>query len=446
MIGGAILFLLTQLALLLFGLPVAFAPSMRNLGWPARLSAAFLLGAVLVTVEGTLLSLFGVKWGERSLALPLIVFSLLSSWRLAKRTSTTPPAERVPIGNGLMVACGVPLAATLTHLVLSVWYGLATSVEFIERWGVKAARYAQAKGVEAEFLRSPFAVHAGGGEPELFSTTLAWSVLLTGDDVWTFGTLTALLWFAVAVALVFAIFNRAMEREHALVAGTAWTVVAALALVHSKSAGAADAALLAFVTVALLALSVEAAGRPEMRLLAAIGMAGAVLTTNEGLLFVAVLFAGWLLKRFLTNRERMLHDAFWYAAWPLLAIGSWWAFRLTKGIVSPDATPEDFARTTTLAWRTEDFLLQFDAGSYGLSWLLPLLLLLAARRRWLDVLPALSLPLLMAFYVVVRAVGGWSPSGLAGTAQPALAALVSAALLVTIGNKASAAPGNRSAM
>ena len=78
-------FLLAQLTFILFGAPAAAHPAVRPLGWPARIAAAFGLGAIALTLEAILFSMFGVRWGNRTMAIPLIVLSALLTWRWSRR-------------------------------------------------------------------------------------------------------------------------------------------------------------------------------------------------------------------------------------------------------------------------------------------------------------------------------------------------------------------------
>jgi hypothetical protein len=440
----------SHLAIIVFGLPVAFHPAFRSMfGWPARLALAFLTGAVALTIEGLLLSLFGVSWGERSLFLPLALLAIVLSVRWGRRPR--PGAQEKPPRPAAttLIASAILIPAALAHLFASILLGRSTSMDFLFFWGVKGARFASARGIDVEFLREPFANHAHANYPPLFPMTLAWSETLSADVIWDAGMLTSGLWLIPAIPLLIAILRRRVGPDAAIAITTFWTIAVATSLSISYSAGNAEAPLLVFVSVAAAALMLERSDEPKaLRAIVAIAAAGMLLTKIEGNVIFFLLIGGWLVREVVLRSPQLAWRFLAMAAPALAAIGTWWLFSLVKGVSLTDPAREQLLNIhfNYVGVIVREMGRNLAAGTYGLSWLLPLIFLMSHPRRSWRFLPGLTLLLgLLAFYFFYYLHSAADPSILISwtasrVSQPALAGLILLAGLVTFAPRPSLRP------
>src|SRR6185369_73792 len=104
-----------------------------------------------LTLEATIFSIAGIPWTIPGLGIPLLLLSIVCAFRWRARPATVRAPARLPRG---VAVCSAAVCA------LSLASSSATSVDFLLFWGVKAARYAEARGFDAGLLRSPFFFHA----------------------------------------------------------------------------------------------------------------------------------------------------------------------------------------------------------------------------------------------------------------------------------------------
>jgi len=429
---SAILFLVAHLLVPAFGAAAAWHPSLRRAPLALRGSAAFLGGAVLLTLEGMLWSLLGVRWTVASLGLPAIALSAGLAWAWARRPAV---AWRREACRPAVAAAGLTaVAAGLLQLLLAAVSGRAASVDLVLFWGVKATHWVAAGGLEAATLAHAFAIHTHPSYPPLFPTVLAWGTLVAGELPWLAVPVTSVLWVAATVPVVLHMLELRVGREHAVAVTGFWTVAVAAALVAGCCAGNAEPALVAYTTTALVAALVVANRR--LGLVAVVAAMGAVLTKNEGGIAVGLTVVGLLLADLFGRRSRPLRGALPLLAGAAVGLSGWLGARLALGLPLTDPIRERaFALSfdhlgTILAAAPQNLA----AGTRGLAWLIPLALLLAVeRRRLVELLPALALAVgLLTFLGVYYLHAHGDPSALISwtlprVTIPALSALILAA-------------------
>jgi hypothetical protein len=431
----ALRFLAAHLALPLLGAAAAFHPEVRRGPLALRVGVAFLAGALALTLEAMLWSLLGVRWSVTSLALPVTGLTLALAWRWGRRPAeewAAAPRSRSVAAAGLLVTAG-----GLAQLAVAAATSRATASDLLLFWGVKALHWASSGGLHPAELSGPFAIHTHTTYPPLYPVVLAWSTLVAGDLPWYTVPIMTLLWVGVAAVLVAHLLARRLRGDHALAVTAFWSVAVCAALGASCSAGNAEAPLLLFEAVALAAVLGERKGdAAKGRFLAALALAGAVLTKTEGAVGAGLLVAGvaardgWWARRLAWAPVARLAFA------PAAAALAWLLVRLALGLPLSDPIREpalavSFAHLGAILAAAPASL---AAGTRGLAWLAPAaLLLLLGRRRLPDLLPALALcGGLLAFLAVyyLHAVGdptrliGWT---LPRVSIPALSALILAA-------------------
>lgn len=431
-----LLFLAAQVMIVVFGLPAAFHPALRRAPLPARMAAAFGTGAVALAFEATLLSTLGLRWNVITLGLPLLAASLgISVWWSRRpyrreRNPAAPPA--------VMAVAAAVMGLALVHLVLALATARATSADFVLFWGVKAARFAAAGGIDAELLGSAFSHHLVPDYPPLVPIVLAWSTLVAGELPWQVAPAASAIWMIAAIPLVLVFLRRRVPAADSVAVAAFWTVALAISMVHSASGGNAEAPLLFFETTAVAALLAETPTEPEAsRFLGAAALSGAVMTKVEGCVAVALIVAGVALRDFRWRRPRVLRGVIRLAGAPLLCLAVWFVYQAVHGLKIGYRTHGDLVGlhlTTALSGMAR----HLQAGTAWLSWLIPLGLLAAcARRVRVDSAPALSLVVgLLAFFLFDYLHDPTDPSVRIGwtlprISQPGLSALILAAGLAS---------------
>ncbi len=184
----------------------------------------------------------------------------------------------------------------LIFLVLSFSSSSATSTDFLLFWGVKAVRFADARGISADFLRDPYTFHAVPEYPPLLPVVQGWGCLLAGKMPWRIAPVFSAMWLALSIPIVLERCRRVLRDDEAASVTGFWTAALSISLAYSYSGGNAEAPLLFFETVALVWLMTEQ-GPSESRFVPMIALCGAALTKVEGSVAVALIVAGTLLQR-----------------------------------------------------------------------------------------------------------------------------------------------------
>ncbi len=392
--AGAAKFLIAQLSLMALGGGAAFHPSVRSMSLPARLAAASCAGAVALCLEATLLSLLGVRWHLANLSLPLALLSLAC----ALRWRSLPSAPRVPVRlrRGVAIGSGLVCGISLLYLVLSFTSSAATSVDFLLFWGVKAVRFADARGLAADFLRDPFASHASLDYPPLVPVIQAWGCLAAGKMPWRAVPALSALWAAAAIPLLFESFRRRLGDDGAAGLAAFWTAAMSVSLAHSYSGGNAEAPLLFFESAALAFLLMERNAR-ESRFVATLALCGAALTKVEGLAAVAFLAAGCCVR----DRGRFGRSLA-MVAWPAACVSVWFLYQASRSLpvgYRPHGGlltlyPEHFAAILGALFRG------VDAGCFWIPWVMALVGLAARPSVWRACAPALALTFGLLVFLV----------------------------------------------
>jgi hypothetical protein len=221
-----------------------------------------------------------------------------------------------------------------------------------------------------------------------------------------------------------------------------WASALALSLAFSYSGGNGEAPLVYFLSVAGAWLLTETPG--ESRLLPACLLAGAALTKQEGLLTALALAAGTAARDAAQRRPRALARGALTAVFPVAAVLVWfgweWISGLPVGYQPP--TPVSQLDLRLIPQIVPDLLRNLDAGTRGLSWALPIALLLFVRPKQgrFALLPAAAAAAaigaaLLATYISPVTIERFDVIGrtLPRACQPALSLLILAAAVRVAG-------------
>lgn len=448
-----LLFGLSHLALPLLGFGAAFHPSVRSLSLLARASAALALGYVALTVTAVAASTVGVSWSLPVLSLPPLLIScvLCRAWRLRP----APPRRPFRPTRAAAVIAAAAGGVGFVQLVWSLVTAAATSKDFLLFWGVKAARFAQARTIDSSLLRWPYFSHAVPDYPPAVPVVQAWSALWSGELQWRVIPVTAALWAIAASPLLLELLRRSASDDHAAAVTGFWLSAVCISLAYSFSGGGAEAPLLFFETLAVVALLVEPAEPSPFRFLPALMLAGAVLTKVEGSVAALLIAAGVSARDFADPRRRaanrpaaLIAAARRLLLGPVAALSVWLLFQATHGLT---VGFRFHGALLTLHSRFFPQILggvprNLGAGTLGLSWAIPAVLLIAARPNLRPLLPALALTVgLLLFLTFDYLHDDRDPSErIRWTAprvsQPALSALILAAGVATARRSSGSVP------
>jgi hypothetical protein len=428
-------FLLATLSLAILGGGAAFHPSLRHASLPARAAAAMGFGAVLLTLAGMLLTAAGVRWSVPALAaIPLAVSLAAGFWWRRRPAVAMPPMTAGRAARWTLVGAGGVSLALLCWALVS---GSATSVDYLFFWGVKAARFADVRGVDVGLLRWPFFVHAVVDYPPLVPIVQAFGAIAAGELPWRTVPLTSLFWVAAAAPLLRSLLRRRLDGDSATAVTAFWIAAMSASVTTSLSGANAEAPLLFFESIAVAALLTEDAA--SSRFLPAWMLAGAVLTKVEGTVGAILIVLGAAAHDVLERRPALLRRSAGLALPPAAALSAWFLFQHHFGL-RPGFRGHGgffalhFDHVGTVLSRLP---LALEAGTFGLSWLLPLVLLIAARPTPGRFLPAFALSAgLLAFLIFDYLHDRENPAiRISWTAprvsQPALSALILASGLAS---------------
>lgn len=437
---NAVPFLFATLSLAILGAGAAFHPSLRQASHPARAAAAFAFGAVLLTLSGMLLTAAGIRWSLPALAAIPLAVSLAAGYAWQRIPAVPVPA--MAAGRGARLALLGVAGISLALLGWALVRGSATSVDYLFFWGVKAARFADVRGVDVELLRWRFFAHAVVDYPPLVPIVQAFGALAAGELPWRTVPLTSLFWVAAAAPLLRSLLRRRLDGDSATALTAFWIAAMSASVTTSLSGANAEAPLLFFESIAVAALLTENAA--SSRFVPALMLAGAVLTKVEGTVGAILIVLGIAARDAIEKRPGILRRSAWLALPPAAAVSAWFLFQQHFGL-----RPGFRGHGGLLALHSDHLgtvlsrlPLALEAGTYGLSWALPLVLLVAARPARLVVgrlLPALTLCAgLLGFLVFDYLHDGKDPAiRISWTAprvsQSALSALILASGLASLG-------------
>jgi hypothetical protein len=304
------------------------------------------------------------------------------------------PAPPRPPGRpsrGIALAAGAIAALSLLLLFWTLVTEGATSVDYLFFWGVKAARFADVRGVDTVLLGWKYFGHGVPDYPPSVPILQAWGALAAGRLPWRFVPVCSLLWIAAAAPLVRALLRRRMSDDAAAAVACFWIAAASITIAQSYSGGNAEAQLLFFETLAVAALLAEDAG--ASRFLPALMLMGAVLTKVEGSAAAGAIIAGAVLRDLLERRGGTLRRALPLVLAPAAGLAAWFAFQWHFGLVVGYRSHGPLLNVSARFLPTilgEGFR-HLDAGTLWLSWAIPIAFLLAARPDPRRLLPALAL-------------------------------------------------------
>lgn len=344
MIELLVMIIATQIATGLFGAGTAFAAG--RVGWPTRLGIAWLSGAALLTVIAPLLSLLG-SWGERSIAIPLLIISAVIGWRSRSRSSSRdeqPAPVTVP-------STTVILAASTALLIAAIASGYALSTSAYSEELAKSERWAS-EGIEPRLFMT-----ASPASPPLPSMVPMWSSMIEPELAREGGGWIVLI---LSMALIAVMYGSAGKLGRSATIGVgAVAVSASVATVGGSLAGASEGWLVWLVPAFALVVSARVAhGGIDITLAALVA-----LSDPHGI-FVVAAVAGALLLR----GERRAAVRCGVAA--LVSLLPWWVLLAVEGVLRVEMP----AAVSVAPWRPSDATLILIAGT-------SLVLIIARGRR-----------------------------------------------------------------
>lgn len=380
------LFLFSAVPLVGFGLGATFHPRLRSLPLISRLGAAYGFGALGLTVEGLLFSLAHIPWSIGTLGIPLALLSFGTAWIWRDHRT-----ERVRTSSSWMPPSFIVSALSATSLALMLVISAATSVDFLLFYGVKAVRFALARGIDLSLLKGPFTFHVVPEYPPLMPIVQAFGVLFAGRLPWRVAPMISWIWFVALLVLLPPLLRRRMSAGAANAVTAFWAAALSLSLASSYSGGNGEAPLLFYETVAGLLLLTESPGEPATRWFSAVALAGAVLTKQEGSIAGVLFAAGVILRDFLEGRAGAVRRAIPLVLVPGLGLALWFGFQWLTGLHVGFRPQTELGHASFGHLRVvlREGLANLKAGSAGFAWILPIALLILSGTRIRAALPAI---------------------------------------------------------
>jgi hypothetical protein len=394
------------LLLPLIGIGIWRLDAVRRLDLGGRIAVAGAAGTAIVAAVLAMLSIVSISW-SRSVVISIIIVITAVSIYLARPLMRR---EKHPI-NRLAMAALIIIAILLTYGLLDARLSCGDLHFF---WGPKAVHFYRDGGITLGFLADPNTVRMNPGYPLLLPLIYVWSETIARQFSWFSAVLSTALFLFGSVALV-----RSTSRDDR--AAVLMAVTLAYAFAIANAAGAGEPLLIFFETLAIVAVTFIRDRRAQI-MLAALGLAGAVMTKIEGATFaIAVVIALVVVRR--TFKRAML-----IAAPAAILLGAWLAFvrlhnlsEFYRGAGMPvyfAAVPKTLITLARAA--TYDL--------YGLPWIVPIVLIAVAPHRRNAALPlliaALTLGAAFFFYIHFPDPTGWILSSAPRVLLTPLAALV----------------------
>ncbi len=374
---------------IVLGLPVVAHPTLRHVSVAARLSLAWTMGSLILTMVLTFLSAIGARWTGWWMLLACVtaIALALRMLRMAGPAATTSVSWQWP---GLSVGgFGVALVALsgLSSLVL----GVGTSADLSYFWGVKAAHFALEGGIDFELLRQPFMIHLHPNYPPLWPVLLGWGALAAQSMPWL--TISSLTWICLtaAAAIIFSTIATSIGSRAAGIVTLLWYGILTTMMLRSFSGGNADGPLLLFLSVALVVIVTERANEsPRLRWLAALALAGAVFTKSEGMIATALIVVGTTVRDVMWRRPAVLRRAGALILPALVTAGFWLVVRIAHDLPLSDPIRESAFH---VSFDHIDVIIRvciriLISGAVLVGWLIPLVtLLIVGRDRLVATVP-----------------------------------------------------------
>jgi hypothetical protein len=397
------LYLISALPLVAFGVGFCLRSSFDDLPFLSKAGLAYGIGALALCVEGLFFSWIGLRWGILSLGVPLLVLSAAAA--LLGRRQPRPATVRAG-PSGWTIACWIVAAASALSCALFVITSRAVSVDFLLFYGVKAERFALARGIDLALLREPFFYHGVPQYPPLMPIVEAWGAMMAGRLPWRVGGLVSWIWFLAALAPMAPVLRRRIASSGAAAITAFWAAAVSLSFMESGFGGNGDAPLVFYETSAGLLVLAECDWTGSGRWFTGALLAGAALTKQEGILAAPLLAAGVFLRDLLERRRGAFRGIVPLLVTPIAAAALWAGYRYAHGIPATVRLQTDLRSLSLsrLPAAVRECVGQMGAGTAGMSWIFPTLMLLLAGKRLLQVLPALAVSLgvlgaLLATYI-----------------------------------------------
>lgn len=364
------------LLLPLVGIGIWRLDAVRRLDLGGRIAIAAAMGAAIVAAVLAALSIVSIGW-SRSIVISIIVSIAAVSIYLGQPFRT---GEKHAI-NRMAIAALIIIAILLIYGLLDARLSCGDLHFF---WGPKAVHFYRDGGVTLRFLADPNTVRMNPGYPLLLPLIYVWSETIARQFSWFAAILSTALFLFGSVALV-----RSASRDDRTAVLMAATLAYAFAI--ANAAGAGEPPLIFFETLAIVAITFIRDRRAQV-ILAALGMAGAVMTKIEGATFAIAVIIALLVVRTAFKRTMLI------AAPAVITLGAWLAFvklhnlsEYYRGAGMPVYFEAVTKTIVTLAKAAA-----YDL--YGLPWLVPIVLIAIAPHR-----RNAALPLMIAFLTFAAA-------------------------------------------
>jgi hypothetical protein len=343
---------------------------------------AWATGSLFLTIILTLVSAVGWPWTQWWL-LVACVAALAMTWILIRknRAAALAPASPAPFRSKFAFICFVVIAG---GGLFAFVFGLATSADLSYFWGVKASHFALARGIDFELLREPYMIHLHPNYPPLWPVLLGSGAMIAGSMPWL--AVPPLTWVCLTAtaAIVFSVLDERLGARAATVVTCLWYAVLTTMMVTSFSGGNADGFLVLFLSIALVVILTDPEdGPPHRPWLAALALAGAVFTKSEGFVATTLIVAGTAIRDIAWRRQAVLRRMLFLISPAVVTATIWVVVRMAHDVRLTDPI------------RETAFLVSFDhiglivqvcarilvTGVVAVGWLVPLITVLAVRRR-----------------------------------------------------------------
>ena len=273
-------------------------PLWRDRDDPRAVDWVFRVVAGWVALGGALLwlSVAGVRWTLLSM---LPIGGALALWRWRYRGGAPLSASAAGARGGWGWGDGLAGLALAT-LVAFAARGALLFPDFVYHWGIKAQKFALARGIDFDYLARPWLAQLHHPEyPHLLPTLGALTTLVGGR----FDARAAGLWSIAALALAVLAVRGALEAAGAsrfmVQAGTAWAGCALAAFgIGQLLAGSADPLVALALLAAVPALTAARGdGQPARDVQVGLAAALAASAKLEGVVLAAILIGVQLVRR-----------------------------------------------------------------------------------------------------------------------------------------------------
>jgi len=370
---------LAYLLLPLIGSAVWRLEGVRRLPLGGRLAVAGGAGALITALLMSVMALAGVSWSRTRLGIALLAIIAASLWKMPRRTAEPSMSWRNPAMAGVLL------------LFALMGYGLLTARQttgdLLFFWGPKGVHFYRAGTIDVGYLRDPNSFLTHRDYPPLLPLVYAWSNTLSRQFSWWAAVLFSGLCLAAVTLLV-----RACSRDDLLALLTA--SILAWGFTRAQVAGGADPLLLLFEAMTVAALLFLRDARSQT-IVAAIGVAGAMMTKVEGASFaIAILVAMLVDRRPLKRIAAVLLPS-------VILLAGWLTFLVRNDLLDTYRGPGPMS----FRYVREVFSTTWTSAGYDLYWLpwiAPLILLLLGqprRARLPLVVAALSIAATLNYYL-----------------------------------------------